>query len=265
MSAVPAIELRGVSKHFGSVIALRDIDIKVHPGEVHCVIGDNGAGKSTLVKAVAGLVPVSQGRTLLFGHDITRVPAHRMVFEGLAFVPQTDNIFTNLSILENLELAAAIVKADRRERLPPVYAMFPDLERQRHLPAGQLSGGQRQMLAVARALLVRPRVLMLDEPSAGLSPKLVGEVFANLQAIRERGVTIVLVEQNARAALAIGNNTGPMHLIAAAGAPTIALFDGAADTLLNAPRGHVAVIQSPTLAELPVETVATAAWSLLPR
>jgi len=128
-----------------------------------------------------------------------------MVFEGLAFVPQTDNIFTNLSILENLELAAAIVKADRREHLPPVYAMFPDLERQRRLPAGQLSGGQRQMLAVARALITRPRLLILDEPSAGLSPKLVAQVFDKLREVRASGVTVLLVEQNVKAALALAD------------------------------------------------------------
>lgn len=184
---------------------VRGASLQVDSGEIVAILGPNGAGKSTLVKAIAGLVPVSQGRTLLFGHDITRVPAHHMVFEGLAFVPQTDNIFTNLSILENLELAAAIVKADRRERLPPVYAMFPDLERQRHLPAGQLSGGQRQMLAVARALITRPRLLILDEPSAGLSPKLVAQVFDKLREVRASGVTVLLVEQNVKAALALAD------------------------------------------------------------
>ena len=151
------------------------------------------------------LNPVSGGRSLLFGQDITRVPAHRMVFEGLAFVPQTENVFVNLSIAENLELAAAIVRADRHERLAPVYAMFPDLERQRKLPAGQLSGGQRQMLAVARALITRPRLLILDEPSAGLSPKLVAQVFDKLREVRASGVTVLLVEQNVKAALALAD------------------------------------------------------------
>lgn len=184
---------------------VRGASLRVEPGEIVAILGPNGAGKSTLVKAVAGLVPVSQGRTLLFGRDITRVPAHRMVFEGLAFVPQTENVFVNLSILENLELAAAIVKADRRERLEPVYAMFPDLARQRHLPAGRLSGGQRQMLAVARALITRPRLLVLDEPSAGLSPKLVAQVFDKLREVRAGGVTVLLVEQNVKAALALAD------------------------------------------------------------
>ena len=184
---------------------VRGANLRVEAGEIVAILGPNGAGKSTLVKAVAGLVPVTGGRSLLFGRDITRVPAHRMVFEGLAFVPQTENVFVNLSIAENLELAAAIVRADRRERLDPVYAMFPDLARQRTLPAGQLSGGQRQMLAVARALITRPRLLVLVEPSAGLSPKLVGLVFDKLREVRASGVTVLLVEQNVKAALGLAD------------------------------------------------------------
>jgi len=184
---------------------VRGASLQVQTGEIMAILGPNGAGKSTLVKAVVGLVPVSGGRVLLFGRDITRVAAHRMVFEGLAFVPQTENVFVNLSIAENLELAAALVKADRRERLDPVYAMFPDLARQRALRAGQLSGGQRQMLAVARALITRPRLLVLDEPSAGLSPKLVAQVFDKLREVRASGVTVLLVEQNVKAALALAD------------------------------------------------------------
>jgi branched-chain amino acid transport system ATP-binding protein len=184
---------------------VRGATLVVQPGEIVAILGPNGAGKSTLVKAVAGLVPITAGRVLLQGQDITSVPAHRMVFEGLAFVPQTENVFPNLTIAENLELAAAILKADRHERLAPVYAMFPDLERQRTLLAGRLSGGQRQMLAVARALIAQPRVLMLDEPSAGLSPKLVGQVLEQLKRVRDHGVTVVLVEQNVKAALAVAD------------------------------------------------------------
>ncbi len=184
---------------------VRGATLSVQPGEIVAILGPNGAGKSTLVKAAAGLVPVTAGRVLLHGQDITRLPAHRRVFEGLAFVPQTENVFANLTIAENLELAAAILKADRRERLAPVYAMFPDLERQRTLLAGRLSGGQWQMLAIARALIAKPRVLMLDEPSAGLSPKLVGQVLEQLKRVREHGVTVVLVEQNVKAALAVAD------------------------------------------------------------
>jgi branched-chain amino acid transport system ATP-binding protein len=184
---------------------VRGASLAVQPGEIVAILGPNGAGKSTFVKAVAGLVPISAGRVLLGTQDITRTPAHRMVFEGLAFVPQTENVFANLTVAENLELAAALLKADPRERLTPVYAMFPDLQRQRTLRAGRLSGGQRQMVAVARALIARPRVLILDEPSAGLSPKLVGQVLDQLRAVRDSGVTVVLVEQNVKAALAVAD------------------------------------------------------------
>lgn len=184
---------------------VRGASLTIETGEIVAVIGPNGAGKSTLVKAVAGLVPISQGRNLLFGKDITKTPAHRMVFEGLAFVPQTENVFVNLSVAENLELAAAIVKGNRRERLDPVYAMFPDLHRQRADLAGQLSGGQRQMLAVARGLIARPKLIILDEPSAGLSPKMLEQVFAKLREVRDSGVTVLLVEQNVKAALALAD------------------------------------------------------------
>jgi branched-chain amino acid transport system ATP-binding protein len=137
--------------------------------------------------------------------EITRVAAHKLGALGLGFVPQTENVFTNLSVAENLELAAALQKVPAKTRLPALYELFPDLARQRKLLAARLSGGQRQMLAMARALVRMPQVLMLDEPSAGLSPRLVAEVFAKLREIRAGGVTIVLVEQNVKAALAIAD------------------------------------------------------------
>lgn len=184
---------------------VRGANLRVEPGEILAILGPNGAGKSTLVKAVAGLVPVSGGSVHLGERDITRVPAHQLGALGLGFVPQTENVFTNLSIAENLELAASLQRVPVKARLPALYELFPDLARQRTLLAGRLSGGQRQMLAVARALVRLPHVLMLDEPSAGLSPKLVNEVFAKLREIRAGGVTIVLVEQNVKAALAIAD------------------------------------------------------------
>lgn len=187
---------------------VRGASLQVRRGEILAVLGPNGAGKSTFVKAVAGLVPITEGRVSLAGRDITRVPAHRMVFEGLAFVPQTENVFAPLSVVENLELASALLggtSAERRARLEPVWRRFPDLDRQRRLPAGQLSGGQRQMLAVARALIADPQVIILDEPSAGLSSKLVQQVFSMLREIRDSGVTVLLVEQNVKAALALAD------------------------------------------------------------
>jgi branched-chain amino acid transport system ATP-binding protein len=184
---------------------LQGASLSVASGEIVALLGPNGAGKSTLVKAAAGLVPIWAGRVMLAGRDITRVPAHRMVHEGLGFVPQTENVFANLTVLENLQLAAALIDRKRRRDLAEMFALFPDLGRQRKLPAGRLSGGQRQMLAVARALVASPSVLMLDEPSAGLSPKLVGVVLERLRAVRDTGVTILLVEQNVKAALAIAD------------------------------------------------------------
>jgi branched-chain amino acid transport system ATP-binding protein len=175
-------------------------------GEIVVLLGPNGAGKSTLVKAIAGLIPLTAGRVALCGEDITGTAAHRLVRLGLAFVPQTENVFTQLSIEDNLRLAAGVVEpATRPRQIEATYALFPDLAHQRRLPAGRLSGGQRQMLALARAMIVSPKVLLLDEPSAGLSPRLVEVVFGKLGEIRQTGVAIVLVEQNARAALSIGD------------------------------------------------------------
>lgn len=205
-SSIPALAIEALDAGYEpGLLIVRGASLQIQPGEIFAILGPNGAGKSSLVKAVAGLVPVSKGRIWLNGKDITRTPAHQMVFQGLAFVPQTDNVFVNLSVAENLELATAIVKANRRERVEPVYAMFPDLQRQRALLAGQLSGGQRQMLALARALIARPRLLILDEPSAGLSPKLVAQVFSKLREVRDSGVTVLLVEQNVKAALALAD------------------------------------------------------------
>ena len=180
--------------------------LTVAAGEIVAVLGPNGAGKSTLIKAIAGVAPIRSGAVFLGDEEITRLPAHRMVREGLAFVPQTENVFTGMSVEDNLRLAAGILPSDKRtRRIAEIYRFFPDLARQRRLLAGRLSGGQRQMAAIARALIAAPRVLMLDEPSAGLSPKLVEGVFARLAEIRANGVAIVLVEQNARAALAIAD------------------------------------------------------------
>jgi len=180
--------------------------IHVKAGEIVAVLGPNGAGKSTLIKAIAGLAPISGGAVTFDSRDITRLPAHCMIRAGLAFTPQTENVFASLSVGDNLELAAGVLaKALRADRIAVIYTMFPDLARQRWLLAGRLSGGQRQMLAIARALLVAPKALMLDEPSAGLSPKLAEMVFARLADIRESGVGILLVEQNTRAALTLAD------------------------------------------------------------
>ncbi|HEY3739658.1 MAG TPA: ABC transporter ATP-binding protein [Bryobacteraceae bacterium] len=204
MSAALAVEDLDVSYEPGLPI-VRGANLTVEAGEILAILGPNGAGKSSLAKAVVGLAPVTRGRTLLFGRDITRTPAHRMIFEGLAYVPQMDNVFSNLSITENLELAAAVVKANRKQSVDLIYGVFPDLQEKRTSLAGNLSGGQRQMLAMARGLIARPRLLILDEPSAGLSPKMIEQVFAKLREVRKGGVAILLVEQNVKAALALAD------------------------------------------------------------
>ena len=204
MSALTVRDL--VAGYEPGVPIVNGASLSVAAGEIVAVLGPNGAGKSTLIKAIAGIAPIATGAVFLGDEEITRLPAHRMVRLGLAFVPQTENVFTGMSVEDNLKLAAGILPAAARPgRIAEIYRFFPDLARQRNLAAGRLSGGQRQMAAIARALIAAPRVLMLDEPSAGLSPKLVEGVFARLAQIRASGVAIVLVEQNARAALAIAD------------------------------------------------------------
>ncbi len=185
---------------------VRGVDFSVAQGELVILLGPNGAGKSTFVKAIAGMVPVHSGRIHLAGRDITDVAPHRKLAEGLAFVPQTENVFASMSILENLQIAVALLpKSERNFAIETMLTRFPDLAVKPKRLAGALSGGQRQMLAVARALALNPPVLILDEPSAGLSPKIVGEVFSMLKRINGEGVTIVLVEQNVKAAMAIAD------------------------------------------------------------
>ncbi|TPI22155.1 MULTISPECIES: ABC transporter ATP-binding protein [unclassified Mesorhizobium] len=203
----PVLEVRDlVAGYEPGVPIVRGASIRVDRGEIVVVLGPNGAGKSSFIKAIAGLVPVSAGQVLLEGRDITAVPAHKMVGMGLAFVPQTENIFPLMSVEDNLKTAGGALRSrEAAERIARMYDTFPDLKAFRRVSAGNLSGGQRQMLAVARALIVDPKLLVLDEPSAGLSPKFVSMVFSMLSDIRKSGVTILLVEQNAKAALAIGD------------------------------------------------------------
>lgn len=187
---------------------LHGVSVAVTAGEIVTIVGPNGAGKSTLVKAVAGLVRVIAGTVRLEGRDITGLPAHRLAAEGVAYVPQVRNVFATLTVEENLRLAAAHLPGPAaRARVAAALDRFPALRAHARQKARALSGGQRQMLAVARALLPEPRLLMLDEPSAGLAPKVMAEVFATLAALRGSGVSILLVEQNVRAALAVSDRT----------------------------------------------------------
>jgi len=184
---------------------LRQVDLAVERASLTVIIGPNGAGKSTLIKAVAGLVPVTGGRVLLDGQDITGIRPDQMGALGLSYVPQTDNIFRHLSIGENLALVLRRV-SDRQARLAELFALFPALAPKQADRAGSLSGGQRQMLAIAMALAPRPRVILMDEPSAGLSPKIAAEVLDLARSLTHQGVTVLLVEQNVRRALSVADH-----------------------------------------------------------
>ena len=206
--------------------------LAIGAGEILAVLGPNGAGKSTFVKAIAGLVPLGAGRVVVGDVDVTAWPAHQRIEAGLAYVPQIENVFATLSVEDNLALATRGSRAARRAALERALGRFPDLGLARTREAGRRSGGQRQMLAIARALVVEPAVLLLDEPSAGLSPRVVGELFGQLRAIAAGGVGIVLVEQNVRAALALADRA--LVLVAGRNRLEGPAADVAADPLLAA-------------------------------
>ncbi len=184
---------------------LKGVDLEVHPGEIVCIIGPNGAGKSTLLKAIAGLLRPSQGRVELQGADITGLAARDISRRGLAYVPQEHNVFPTLSVRENLEMGGYVDPGGTEARIEAAFVRFPVLAAKRRHAARGLSGGERQMLAMAMALMVEPAVLLLDEPSAGLSPLAAEKLFESIVAIHEGGVSIALVEQNANEALAISD------------------------------------------------------------
>jgi ABC-type branched-subunit amino acid transport system ATPase component len=197
------LEADGIVSGYGEVDILHGVSLMVDEGEIVSVIGPNGAGKSTLLKAVFGLLKLRKGKLLLNGDDATGLPPQKMVRRGVSYVPQSDNVFPSLTIMENLEMGAFISKGGFKGRLAEVYGLFPALAERPHVKAGKLSGGQRQMLALARALMLQPRLLLLDEPTASLSPRMVGDILAKIRDINQKGVAILIVEQNAREALAL--------------------------------------------------------------
>ncbi len=203
MSSVRTLEAVDVIAGYARDLPiLHQVSAYVNAGEVVSIIGPNGAGKSTLIKAIAGLVRISSGTVRLRGRDISGIAAHRLAGMGVGFVPQTGNVFATLTIHENLTMGGApLPKSKALERIEEIYDMYPVLRGRRHDKAGVLSGGQRQILAVARALLAKPELMLLDEPTAGLSPMAAGELFEVVRGLAERGAAVFLVEQNARAAL----------------------------------------------------------------
>ena len=188
------------------VDVLRDVSISVREGEIVTVVGPNGAGKSTLIKAAMGLLPPREGSVRLRGRDLTGLAPHRIARAGVSYVPQLENLFPSMTVEENLELSVrGIGRTELADRVARMWALFPPLEPARRRAAGLMSGGERQMLALARALMPDPDVVLLDEPSAGLAPAYVELVFEKVVEIRDSGVTVLMVEQNARRALALSD------------------------------------------------------------
>ena len=206
MAAEPLLAVEALEAGYDEALILRGVSIGASADEIVSIIGPNGAGKSTLLKAVYGLVRVSAGRVRFEGGDLTGLRPDRITRAGLNYVPQVDNVFPSLTISENLEVGAVTVpRGERRQALDAVHDLFPLLRERSRQRAGTLSGGQRKLLALARALVTRPRLLLLDEPSAGLSPQAVELVFDKLVEIKRLGIGIVMVEQNARRALALSD------------------------------------------------------------
>jgi len=199
------IELTNLVGGYGGAPILNGVNIAIEQSDIGVIVGPNGAGKSTTLKAIFGLLRVTSGSVVFDGQDITNALPDKLVPRGLSFVPQEKNVFTSMSVEENLEMGAFTRSDDFSQTLNWVYDMFPPLLEKRHQKAGELSGGQRQMVAMGRALMSKPRLLMLDEPSAGLSPRYVLEIFEQIVKVNKSGVGILMVEQNARQALAFAS------------------------------------------------------------
>ncbi len=203
----PVLAIEGIVAGYVPEVPILDgVDVRIEQGEMVTIVGPNGAGKSTLVKAVIGLLQPWSGRVLLRDDDVTGLRPHAIVARGVGYVAQRDNVFGTMTVVENLELGALALRAGtQEERLAAMYELFPRLQERRRQVAGTLSGGERQMLALARALMASPDVLLLDEPSAGLSPLAVALIFEKIAEINASGVAVLMVEQNARRALAMSH------------------------------------------------------------
>ncbi|MBI3087074.1 MAG: ABC transporter ATP-binding protein [candidate division NC10 bacterium] len=202
------LRLEGIQAGYNSVPVLFGVDLEVQEGEIVALLGANGAGKSTVLRVITGLLHPSAGRVTFRGEPIHRLPPHEVVRRGVVCVPQRRRIFGGLTARENLELGAFVQRRDRegfRQNLQMVLQLFPHLEKRLGQLSGTLSGGEQQMLAFARGLMAQPQLLMLDEPSLGLAPKLVAEVYADIRRVAQAGKTVLIVEQNARAALSVAN------------------------------------------------------------
>jgi branched-chain amino acid transport system ATP-binding protein len=204
--AQPLLKVEGLTSHYGAIQALHGVDLEVHKGQLVALVGANGAGKTTMLRTLSGVQPASGGRILLRGADISRASPDRRVREGICQVPEGRQVFGPMTVEDNLRLGAYTrPKGELAADLERMYQLFPVLKEKRALLAGTLSGGQQQMLAMARALMGHPQLLLLDEPSMGLAPLLIAEIFRIIAELRGQGITIFLVEQNAHAALSIAD------------------------------------------------------------
>jgi branched-chain amino acid transport system ATP-binding protein len=201
----PFLSGEAMTGGYGAVDILHNCTISVERGQIAVIVGPNGAGKSTAMKAVFGMLNLRSGRVVLDGEDITKLSPQARVRKGMGFVPQTSNIFTSMTVEENLEMGAFIREDDIKDTMAQVYDLFPILKEKRYQAAGELSGGQRQQVAVGRALMTQPKVLMLDEPTAGVSPIVMDELFDRIIEVARSGISILMVEQNARQALDIAD------------------------------------------------------------
>lgn len=204
-NATNVLSIASVTGGYGDVNILEDVSLEMAEGEIVVIIGPNGAGKSTLMKAAFGLVHINAGSVHLGATNITNISPDRLATMGLSYVPQEANVFPSMSVEENLEMGAYTRRDDYRPRMQRIFELFPRLAERRRQPAGLMSGGERQMVAMGRALMIEPTLLMLDEPTAGLSPAYVGEVFEWIKRINAEGIGILMVEQNAKQALAIAD------------------------------------------------------------
>ncbi|WP_099866810.1 ABC transporter ATP-binding protein [Pararhizobium haloflavum] len=199
------LEIRDLHAGYGQMMILKGVNLTLEEGEIGVIVGPNGAGKSTTLKAIFGMLNITAGSIHFDGRDITGMSPEKLAAHRIAMVPQEDNVFPTLTVHENLEMGAYTRRDDFSHVLDEIYALFPPLKDKRRQPAGELSGGQRQMVAFGRALMIEPKMILLDEPTAGLSPMYMSEIFDRVIAINKTGVTVAMVEQNAKQALAIAH------------------------------------------------------------
>ncbi len=199
------LEVKSIYGGYDGTDILHGVELRVEPGEIVVIVGPNGAGTSTVMKAIFGLVSVREGHIFFIGEEITNLRTDIIVRRGMCYVPQEYNVFPSLTVKENLDMGAFIRTDDISDQLEQIYQIFPPLKKKRHQTAGSLSGGERQMVAIGRALMLEPRLLMLDEPTAGLAPRFIDLIFERIRAINDLGISLLMIEQNARRALSLAD------------------------------------------------------------